>query len=341
MLVVAVIPTALPAGPAKESSTAGVLKNQFIFSTNRFPASHGSTLGETKDGLLAAWFSGPQARHPEVTLWISSLRDNQWSLPREVADGKQTDGSRYQCWNPVLCQPTKEPLHLFYKVGPNPEGWWGMLMTSTNQGDTWSKPIRLPAGFIGPVRNKPVELSDGTLLCGSSSEMNGWKIFMERLTPRAQWEKTIALNDPAKLEAIQPTILVHDRQRIQILCRTKHGRIAEAWSENSGRNWSEPITNALPNPNSAIDAIRLQDGRFLLVYNHSATERNELNLAVSNDGKIWLRGPVLEKGAGEFAYPAVIQTRDGLVHITYSWNRRAIKHAVVDPRQFKLSSSFP
>jgi len=92
---------------------------------------------------------------------------------------------------------------------------------------------------------------------------------------------------------------------------------------------------ALPNPNSAIDAVRLGDGRFLLVYNHSATNRNVLNIALSHDGQEWRAAGVLENAAGEFSYPAVIQARDGLAHITYSWNRQRIKHAIVDPAKLR------
>ena len=92
---------------------------------------------------------------------------------------------------------------------------------------------------------------------------------------------------------------------------------------------------SLPNPNSAIDAVRLNDGRFLLVYNHSATERNLLNVAVSKDGREWRAALVLENQPGEFSYPAVIQSRDGLAHITYSWNRQKIRHVIVDPAKLK------
>jgi len=212
-----------------------------------------------------------------------------------------------------------------------------VLMTSTNEGQTWSRPARLPAGFVGPVRNKPIELSDGSLLCGASTEHPGWLVHMERAFELGQrWEKTSPLNQPEQWAAIQPTILMHGPKSFQILCRTKQGVIVESWSSDAGQTWSPMARTSLPNPNSAIDAVRLKDGRFLLVYNHSSTERNVLNVAVSTDGKSWKSALVLENQPGEFSYPAVIQSRDGLVHIIYSSNRQQIKHAIVDPAQLRL-----
>ena len=87
----------------------------------------------------------------------------------------------------------------------------------------------------------------------------------------------------------------------------------------------------LPNPNSGTDAVTLEDGRHLLVYNHTPKGRTPLNVAVSDDGKAWKAGPVLEAEPGEYSYPAVIQASDGLVHVTYTWRRRRIKHVVLDP----------
>jgi predicted neuraminidase len=52
---------------------------------------------------------------------------------------------------------------------------------------------------------------------------------------------------------------------------------------------------------------------------------------VSRDGKTWTPALALETGAGEYSYPAVIQSADGLVHITYTWKRQRIKHVVLDP----------
>ena len=100
------------------------------------------------------------------------------------------------------------------------------------------------------------------------------------------------------------------------------------------------VLSDLRNPNSGTDAITLADGRHLLVYNDTTTGRSPLNVAISPDGKTWKSGPVLEDGPGEFSYPAVIQARDGLVHITYTWKRKRIKYVVLDPAKFALAD-FP
>ena len=78
------------------------------------------------------------------------------------------------------------------------------------------------------------------------------------------------------------------------------------------------------------------DGRALVVYNHTSRGRSPLNMAVSSDGKTWKAALVLEDQPGEYSYPAVIQTADGLVHVTYTWKRQRIKHVVIDPRKLVL-----
>ena len=86
----------------------------------------------------------------------------------------------------------------------------------------------------------------------------------------------------------------------------------------------------LPNPSAGTDAVTLRDGRHLLVYNHTAEGRTPLNVAVSKDGRTWEPALTLEQEPGEYSYPAIIQTADGRVHITYTWKRQRIKHVVLD-----------
>src|SRR5207249_3987684 len=123
---------------------------------------------------------------------------------------------------------------------------------------------------------------------------------------------------------------------LQILCRTKQARIAEAWSDDGGKSWSEMKLTALPNPNSGIHAVTLKDGRHLLVYNHTARGRTPLNVAVSRDGREWQAGPVLESEPGEYSYPTVMEAADGRVHVTYTWKRQRIKHVALDPAKLEL-----
>jgi predicted neuraminidase len=250
-------------------------------------------------------------------------------------------------WNPVLFQPKSGPLLLFYKVGPSPATWWGMMTTSPDGGKTWSKPVRLPDGILGPIKNKPVQLANGDILAPSSAEGDGgWRVHFERNTDGGKtWAATLPVNDGKAIGAIQPSILFHPHGKLQAIGRTKNDKLFEIWSGDGGVTWGAMTLMDLPNPNSGTDAVTLRDGRQLLVYNHNTRDgssnkgRSPLNVAVSSDGKNWSAALVLENdpdAPNGFAYPAVIQTSDGLVHITYTWERKRIKHVVIDPAKLKL-----
>ncbi|MGI9427559.1 MAG: sialidase family protein, partial [Bythopirellula sp.] len=310
----------------------GLIRAEFIYESAPFPSCHASTILQTTDGLVAAWFGGTHERHTDVGIWLSHHRGDGWSEPVEVANGVVADGERYPTWNPVLFQPRSGSLMLFYKVGPTPRDWWGMVMTSQDGGQTWSEPQRLPDGILGPIKNKPVQLASGVLLAPSSSEHDGWRVHIERSTEGGKtWQATPPLNDGQSISAIQPSILIHDDGQLQALGRTRSSSLFQIWSQDSGKTWSEMRLTSLPNPSAGTDAVTLADGRHLLVYNHSDSERSPLNVAISADGHIWQAALVLENNPGkEFSYPAVIQASDGLVHITYTWHRKRIRHVVID-----------
>lgn len=317
-------------------TTIPVLKAEFISERAPFRACHASTICETDGGLVAAWFGGTAEKNPDVGIWLSRHDGEKWSQPVEAANGVDAEGKRFPCWNPVLFQPSKGPLLLFYKAGPSPSRWWGMMATSEDHGEKWSAPRRLPPGYLGPIKNKPVELEDGVLLCPSSTENAGWRVHIEKTRDLGElWSKTPALNASNEFAAIQPTILLHGDDRLQILCRSEQGRITECWSEDGGATWSKMRATKLKNPNSGIDAVTLKDKRHLLVYNPTTSGRTPLKVAVSKDGKTWNDVLTLESEAGEYSYPAVIQANDGLAHITYTWKRERIKHVVVDPKQLR------
>jgi len=328
-------PSAFSAGSPglAAAEPASVLVSEFIYDKAPFPSCHASTIADTPAGPAAAWFGGTDEGNADVGIWFSRHQSGAWSAPVEIANGVETETRRYPCWNPVLYQAPGGPLVLFYKVGPNPRQWWGMRKQSTNGGATWSDAERLPEGVFGPIKNKPWLLADGRLLCGSSTEHEGWRVHLEWTADLGKtWSRTEPLNDGKEVGAIQPTILQHSADQLQILCRARGvGRVLEARSKDAGRTWSKLSPLDIPNPNSGIDAVTLRDGRHLLVYNHTPRGRTPLNVAVSPDGQNWEPKVTLEESAGEYSYPAVIQAADGRVHITYTWKRQRIKHVVLDP----------
>ncbi len=316
----------------------GVVSSKFVFDSARFASCHASTIVETKSGaLVTAFFAGPREGNSNVGIWSCRLANGKWTAAAEVANGVEADGKREPCWNPVLFQPKDGPLLLFYKVGPSPDAWWGMLQTSDDDGKTWSAARRLPDGILGPIKNKPVQLASGELLCPSSTENDGWRVHFERTADLGRtWSRTEPVNDGRQIGAIQPSILFRggDRSGDKLLAigRTRQKRLFQITSDDGGKTWSPMTLTALPNPNSGIDAVTLRDGRQLLVYNHTDRGRSPLNVALSKDGKAWQAALVLEdEPQAEFSYPAVIQTRDGLVHCTYTWKRKKIRHVVIDP----------
>lgn len=329
------------------SHPPAVIRSEFIYEKSPYPECHASTVVETAPGhFVAAWFGGTKERAPDVGIWLAHHNGAGWSTPVEVANGVRPDAPRVPLWNPVLFQPRTGPLLLFYKMGPSPTTWWGMLITSTDGGKTWSAPRRLPEGIFGPIKNKPVQLADGTILAPTSDETpeekgapkdsNLWRVYFERSTDLGEtWSRTAFLNDGKAISAIQPSILFLGGDRFQAIGRTRQGKVFSVASADLGRTWGEMTLIDVPNPSAGTDAVTLADGRHLLVYNHSGTRkvRTPLCVAVSTDGIAWKRVIDLETSPGEYSYPAVIQSSDGLVHITYTWQRKKIRHVVLDPKQ--------
>jgi len=341
--------TASKPQPAAPPKFPGFIRDEFIYTRAAFPECHASTICETSRGLVSAWFGGTKEGKDDVGIWTSYHDGSGWSSPTQVADGVQHEGLRYPCWNPVLYQPPGDgPTVLFFKVGPKPDKWWGEVMFSYDRGRTFRDRRRLPEGIDGPVRCKPILLPDGTtLLCGSSTEYDGWRIHFESIQLQngkmhGTWKRVGPINDGKEFNAIQPTFLQHRDGRLQVLCRSKESVIVTSFSDNNGETWSKTKATNLPNPNSGIDVVTLRDGRHLMIYNHLGSgktgwgRRGLLNLAISEDGLQWHKVGVLEQEErGEFSYPAIIQTTDGLVHMTYTWKRQRIKHTVLDPSEIQ------
>jgi len=345
----------------------GIVTNEFLYEKAEFPQCHAATIVETTNGdLVTAFFGGTREGNPDVCIW-SCRKDkgsNKWTEPLKVADGVLSPTVRKACYNPVLYQIQDGPLCLFYKIGSKVSDWTGYLKMSNDGGRTWSKDFQLPEGYLGPIKNKIVDV-DGKAIAPSSTEVGGWKVHFEiaedggrktHIVGPLDAEKALMTQDmisskeiqkedmeagesstATTIQAIQPSILKHKDGRLQILCRTRNGKIATSWSSDKGETWTPLSLTNLPNNNSGTDAVTLQDGRHVLVYNAVATKpgekkgpRTPLNIAVSKDGINWDMQLVLEDSPiSQYSYPGIIQGKDGRIHVVYTWRRQRIKYMEV------------
>ncbi len=321
------------------NSRVTVILDTTIFQQGTFGACHASTIAELTPGtFIAAWFAGKHEGANNVGIWLSTFKNNKWNKPVEVAVGRDSLGKELPCWNPVLFKTKNNSLILFYKVGINPREWHGYFVKSSDNGKSWTQPQALPKGFLGPIKDKPIQLHNGNILCPSSTEgMDGkWNIHLEITDENFIIWKMVEIKKDSAVGVIQPTIIKHPDGKLQMLCRSRQNSIYQTWSSDNGLHWSKLIKTSLPNPNSGIDAVALKNGSFILVYNpllHGAEwfyGRNVLNVALSNDGENWKDIYQLEnEKKGEFSYPAVIQASDKSIYITYTYNRKTIKYVVL------------
>jgi predicted neuraminidase len=317
-----------------------------------FQASHASTVVELKDGeLMSAWFGGTAEGNPDVAIWGAKKDSSGWSRPSELAREPGVP-----CWNPVLFHTKDGRLWLYYKFGPTPATWTAARKSSTDEGKIWSEAEHLPAGLVGPVRAKPLILEDGTIISGSSVETyRSWAVWIERSTDGGNtWTKIGPIVPPTHLEKmgmgdshstipadvpgsndwkyiegiIQPSVVSLGGKHLRLYARStaKTARVTIADSYDYGVTWTQARPLDVPNPNSGIDAVALRDGRVVMIYNNTTSGRTPLNLAVSTDGEHFRLFYTLEHDAGEYSYPALIQTANGDLEMTYTWNRKTIEH---------------
>ena len=336
------------------SSHPAIVKDEFLYTKAPFPEAHASTIVETKKGdLVVAYFGGTKERNPDVCIWVSRKPKGAdvWSAPMMVADGVFPEG-RHACWNPVLYEMPDGELWLFFKIGPSVSEWTGWLTKSKDGGKTWSKREPLPDGFLGPIKNKP-ELINGCLLCPSSTEDNGWRFHMEIYDLKTkQWkyvpvESTEAIktddNQLHPIDCIQPSILKLKDGRLQVLMRTHNAHIATSYSSDNGNTWTAVTLLDIENNQSGTDAVTLQDGRHVLIYNNFETlpltkkgVRTPCSIALSDDGTHWHHALTLEDSPiDQYSYPAIIQGRDGTLHCVYTWRRQRIAYKQIDLSKLK------
>jgi predicted neuraminidase len=311
------------------------IKRGFIFGDDRpFPQCHASTIIRTEDGqFLVAWFGGTYEKHDDVGIWLSRGEPGNWSTPEEVAKIREDAH-----WNPVLFRDPSGTITLFFKVGKTIDFWETWYKVSTDDGRTWSEAKELvpgDKGGRGPVRNKPIILSNGTWLAPASNELNKvWNAFVDRSEDGG---KTWTESEFVKLErdsafgegVIQPTLWESEPGKVHMLLRSSAGVICRSDSEDYGKTWSPVYKTDLPNPNSGIDITKLENNTLVLIFNPDDKNwgsRSPISLGVSKDnGKTW--GPIIELDRGheddEFSYPSVISWGDS-VAVTYTWNREKI-----------------
>ena len=312
--------------------------NSYIASEPVTINSHAATLVEYKPNkIMAAWFGGSYEGAKDVAIYTSKLEGNAWSKPQLVIKPAIIKGDTLACWNPVLFKSkTTKKLYLFYKVGKNPREWFGAMVTSLDNGNSWSSPKYLPDGFLGPIRNKAIEVNPGVILCGSSTESvenNQWRAHLEIYNELTDSWSKISIPNDREYDIIQPTILEHSNKKLQLLFRSKHNKLVTSWSVNNGQTWTNAEIIDVVNSNSGIDALSLSKHSFLLVNNPLLQGkdwfygRNILDVEYSIDGVKWEKLLDLEnQKEGEFSYPAIIQTANGKIHIVYTYNRKYIKY---------------
>jgi predicted neuraminidase len=315
------------------------------------------SIAEVTPGILCAvWKGGPgQGKSnidmtENVGLWIAHYEKGHWSTPKQIVAAPKTI-----CWNPVLCQHFGTLL-LFYRVGPNPRNVVALLKRSYDGGETWTGEEILPAGILGPTKAKPYIDAEGNLLYGSSIEcgeptdlFKATACWIEVSDPAVKtWKKYGPIEIPGqRFGAIEPSLVKDNYGNLRLFCRdraAKIGRQGWIWSGVSfdeGKTWNELTATSLPNPDSGIEAIDLEDGRILMIYNSSHQDRFPLRLAVSEDGgDSWQIAMILEEDSGEM--PSAILDSEGLLHIVYAWtppyqSQRCIKHIAIDPSKLCLN----
>ncbi len=331
---------------------------EFIFEpgSTSFPESHASTIVALKNGeLMAAWFGGTKERAPDVAIWGSRRVNGRWTAPVELEREKDVPS-----WNPVLFHTKDGRLWLYYKVGPSPGEWAAGRMYSDDEGKTWPKDERLPAGLLGPIRAKPLVLDDGTIVSGSSIEAHEtWAAWVERSTDGGKtWAKigpiTVSRDvdaaespaaDPPKdapgwaadkgprkyVGIIQPSIISLGGKHLRLYARSRTlaSKVAVADSMDNGSTWTQARFIDVPQNNSGLDVVALKDGRIVMIFNNTTVGRTPLNLAVSTDGEHFRVFATLEDTVGQYSYPALIQGPDGALEMTYTWQRKTIKYVHV------------
>ena len=344
--------------PTLASLPSGRAEQGFVFGELRpFAQCHAATLVERRDGgTLVAFFAGPYEGHDEVAIWIAERPAGApiaASPPRFGPPRIAAKVAPVAHWNPVLYSlgddgsspDAPETIALQWKVGRSIRRWTTWLARSHDGGSRFEDPAPLVAGDRsggrGAVRSKPIRLASGNWLAGASRETRSrWEAFVDRSPDGiGGWVASAPIEiDRARFRGkglIQPALWESAPGRVHALLRSTDGRIHRSDSDDDGRSWSAARPIDVPNNNSALDVARLADGTLALACNPvpgNWAPRTPLSLLFSrDDGASWPWRLDVETGPGEFSYPALIASGDGLA-LCYTWNRRRIAYLrIPDP----------
>lgn len=309
-----------------------------------FPQCHASCLLPLADKrMLCAYFAGSHEKADDVGIWLSEFDGEHWLAPRLVVKL-----CRQPHWNPVLFF-VHNGIRMVFKLGPEIHAWRSYTMLSTDGGSTWSDPKPYsdnPAG--GPVRSKPIRLSNGWLLAPNSDEDGAWiprvdlsKNEGETFERWGQIPINLAYPDRADYlcgrGAIQPTLWESSPSTVHALLRTNAGCIFRSDSFDEGRTWTCARPLNVPNNNSGIDIAKADDGRLFLALNPTSgdfVKRTPLSIYESTDNgdsfhpfTVVNDDPINEftGESAEFSYPSLMIVENTL-HLSYTWNRRSIAY---------------
>jgi len=330
-----------------------ILKNELVFDQSQVPFSfcHGSSIcALSDDKLIVAWFAGNSGEGgSDTSIWLAHYDDGVWGTPIEISNE-----STEPHWNPVLFQYHDGTIMLFYKVGFEICKWHTKIKFSYDNGNTWTDSVDLvkdEKGGRGPVRNNPVELSDGSIIAGASTEGRIWSAFADRsIDGGYTWQKgnNLTIDDleysggrtieNSNIEVseqsfygrgvIQPAIWESGNGHVHMLLRSTEGYIYRSDSLDFGKTWSSLYPTTLPNNNSGIDVMQLTENKILVCYNPVGKNwgiRTPLTLITSNNnGVTWKKEMDIEVGEGEYSYPSISKYGDK-IYISYTVNRIHIK----------------
>ena len=310
------------------------------------PYKHPASITELDNGdLYLAYYGGSGEYGTDTAVYGARLKagESAWSAPRIIADTPDLSEG-----NPVVWQAPDGVVWLFY-VNRYGETWSSARVKgkiSKDGAKTWSDSIMLTYEEGTMVRGQPIVLNDGDYLLplyletGADRELSApsTSSFFLRYHPKNKtWKRTnLIRSSMGNLQA--QAAQLNDNDLVCYLRRggnyepTDHGYLLRSESHDGGWTWSGATETSFPNPNSAVDFIRLQNGHLLLVYNNNMNDRTPLTVAISTDNdKSYPYRRDIQSGDNTFAYPYAIQTRDGKIHIIYTTDERTvIKHAVFE-----------